>query len=136
MTAWEEVLLPPETKPLIHGYSDSCEAELVILSLPEILAEKLRAILQRDRPRDLYDVWWLLTRSSEMGAASLPDLFQRKCAFKRVTLRGPDDFFEAQRLESHRRTWGASLRRLVRPVPEFDQVVSDLGGLLGDALGQ
>lgn len=135
MTAWDEVLLPPETKSLIHRYSDSCEAALVVLSLAEILAEKLRAILQRDRPRDLYDVWWLLTRSSEMATASLPDLFERKCAFKRVTFRGPHDFFEAERLESHRRAWGASLRRLVRPVPEFDQVVSDLRGLLSDVLG-
>jgi len=136
MTAWEEVLLPLEAKSLIHSYSDSCEAELVVLSLPEILAEKLRAILQRDRPRDLYDVWWLLTRSSEMATASLPDLFQRKCAFKHIAFHGSHDFFEAERLESHRRAWSASLSRLVRPVPEFGQVVSDLRGLLSDLLGE
>lgn len=36
------------------------------LSVEEILAEKIRAILTRNQPRDLFDLWFLLKRETEM----------------------------------------------------------------------
>lgn len=36
------------------------------LSVQEILAEKIRAILVRSRPRDLFDLWFLLKRETEL----------------------------------------------------------------------
>ncbi|HUX79798.1 MAG TPA: nucleotidyl transferase AbiEii/AbiGii toxin family protein [Alphaproteobacteria bacterium] len=65
----EEILiLDPIKLPLIHGYSDElmCSTNVTCYSLYEIFAEKLRALVQRTRPRDLYDV------------VHLQDLFQRQ----------------------------------------------------------
>jgi len=60
----DEVLEFPLRQESLHaGYSD-CQgrsAELMVYSLEEILAEKLRSLLTRTEPRDLYDVHYLLT---------------------------------------------------------------------------
>lgn len=55
----EEILvMEPVKLPLIHNYSDLeiCTTDVTCYSLYEIFAEKLRALVQRTRPRDLYDV--------------------------------------------------------------------------------
>ncbi|MBN2550769.1 MAG: nucleotidyl transferase AbiEii/AbiGii toxin family protein [Anaerolineales bacterium] len=60
----DEILeFPPRREPLKTDYSD-CQgrtARLVVYSLEEILVEKLRSLLTRTEPRDLYDVHYLLT---------------------------------------------------------------------------
>lgn len=63
MTRYEEVMLPPEKRPLHHRYSDAsnfADSHVIVYRLEEVLAEKLRAILLQRRyaaPRDLYDIW-------------------------------------------------------------------------------
>lgn len=54
----EKVVDNPTFLPLIHRYSDSsnCKTTVMCYSLYEIFAEKMRALVQRTRPRDLYDV--------------------------------------------------------------------------------
>jgi len=49
-------LLPLVQRPLIHPYSDRCEATLSAYSLEEMAAEKVRSLFQRTRARDLFDV--------------------------------------------------------------------------------
>lgn len=53
----EAVLLPLEKRKIIHPYSDDFYARIRAYSLDEIVAEKIRALFERTRPRDLYDVW-------------------------------------------------------------------------------
>lgn len=59
----EMLEFPPRRELLRASYSD-CHgrvARLVVYSLEEILAEKLRSLLTRTEPRDLYDAHYLLT---------------------------------------------------------------------------
>jgi predicted nucleotidyltransferase component of viral defense system len=42
----EKVLRPTVRRPLFHDYGEPMETELTVHSLKEIVAEKLRAILQ------------------------------------------------------------------------------------------
>lgn len=59
----EGLEFPLSQEPLQASYSD-CQgrsAELMVYSLEEILAEKLRSLLTRTEPRDLYDIHYLLT---------------------------------------------------------------------------
>ena len=58
----EKLVLDPVALPLLHSYSDqgACKTEVMCYSLYEIFAEKLRALVQRTRPRDLYDAIHLL----------------------------------------------------------------------------
>ncbi|MCQ8895239.1 nucleotidyl transferase AbiEii/AbiGii toxin family protein [Limnobacter humi] len=54
---FDAIVLPIQTRRLIHSYSDAaqCQAELRCMKLEELLASKLRALLQRRHSPDLYD---------------------------------------------------------------------------------
>jgi predicted nucleotidyltransferase component of viral defense system len=51
------VFLPVQSRRLIHAYSDDslCQADIRCLKLEELLASKLKALLQRQHSPDLYD---------------------------------------------------------------------------------
>lgn len=55
----EDILLPAEIRDIIHPYSDNCRFQIRVYSLEEILAEKIRSLFERTRPRDMYDTWYL-----------------------------------------------------------------------------
>jgi len=54
---FDSIFLPVQTRKLIHSYSDAgaCQADLRCLKLEELLASKLKALLQRRHSPDLYD---------------------------------------------------------------------------------
>jgi predicted nucleotidyltransferase component of viral defense system len=54
---FDRIFLPIQTRQLIHSYSDasSCRGEVPCLKLEELLASKLKALLQRRHSPDLYD---------------------------------------------------------------------------------
>jgi len=54
---YDQIFLPIQTRNLIHSYSDAeiCKASLRCLKLEELLAAKLKALLQRRHSPDLYD---------------------------------------------------------------------------------
>lgn len=54
---YDRIFLPIQTRKLMHAYSDKhlCQAELRCLKLEELLASKLKALLQRTHSPDLYD---------------------------------------------------------------------------------
>ena len=58
ISSYEKIALPLQINNLIHNYSDSidCKIQVLCYSLEEILAEKLRSIIQRTRARDLFDI--------------------------------------------------------------------------------
>jgi predicted nucleotidyltransferase component of viral defense system len=53
----EKIFLPIQTRNLIHSYSDrsECQCQVRCLKLEEILAGKLKCLLQRRHSADLYD---------------------------------------------------------------------------------
>ena len=71
VTMDERVLLTVERRQVIHDYGDPLNAEVIVYSLEEIVAEKLRALLQqadiferrgwsRSRARATNDLWRVL----------------------------------------------------------------------------
>ncbi|MES2403549.1 MAG: nucleotidyl transferase AbiEii/AbiGii toxin family protein, partial [Pseudomonadota bacterium] len=54
---FDAIFLPVQTRRLIHSYSDAavCQGNLRCLKLEELLASKLKALLQRRHSPDLYD---------------------------------------------------------------------------------
>lgn len=57
VTRFDKVVLPIQVVPLIHPYSDSSEiaCEIRCMKLEEIIATKLKCLLQRQHVPDLYD---------------------------------------------------------------------------------
>ena len=87
LTANELVVLAPVERRVNHFYSDE-PAEGIIArcyTFDEVFGEKIRALGERARPRDLYDVINLF-RNAEFGAiaARIRDVVARKCRFKNI----------------------------------------------------
>ena len=138
VTMDERVLLPAERRQIIHDYGEPLDAEVKVYSLEEIVAEKLRALLQqaelferrgwsRSRARDYYDLWRVLgTYGDQMDLAGFDSILREKCAVRGVSFTGPDDFFHEAMLAYVEETWEQWLGPLVPGLPSFDIVVGEL----------
>jgi predicted nucleotidyltransferase component of viral defense system len=142
----EPVLMNPDSRLLIHGYEESLHVNIKCYQLEEIIAEKLRCLLQtqeklvargwnRPRARDYYDLWRILTAfAAQIDRTLVPSLLERKCAHRNVGYTNIDDFF-AEELTSEARThWDRNLRPFVSQLPSCDIVLSELMLLVRELL--
>ena len=138
VTVDERVLWPVERRKVIHEYGEPLEAEVQVYSLEEVVAEKLRAILQqadmferrgwsRSRARDYYDLWQVLgTYKGQMDLTGFRPLLQQKCAVRGVGFEGPEEFFHERMLSYVGDTWEQWLGPLVPGLPSFETVINGL----------
>ncbi len=99
LTADEKLVLDSVRREVFHPYADRPEKGIWInsYSYEEAFGEKIRALGERTRPRDLYDVVNLYRHGdSRPSAAVLRDVLEQKCAYKEIDL----PTYEA--LEPHR----------------------------------
>ena len=74
-------------RPVHHPYGDLPEGGIHVLSysFEEVFAEKMRALAERQRPRDLYDVVHLYRRQDlQPDRALVRSTLVRKCEFKGI----------------------------------------------------
>ena len=121
LVAWEE-----QRRSVHHPFGDGCRPEVWVYAIEEVLAEKIRTVLQRPQvlPKDVFDVWLLWGRlRPTLDRALFLDRLLRKCEYKGV--RFSTSAFQARlrdpRLES---SWYASLAPWVAEVPALDEVRS------------
>ena len=107
-------------------------------SLEEVVAEKLRAILQqldqlesrgwvRTRARDFYDLWSVLgTYQEELDLTDFGDRLREKCQLRQVDFAGPEDFFDPRVVDNVLLEWESSLEPLVRGLSSFATVQDEL----------
>ncbi len=89
LTADEIIVLPSARRPVFHPYSD-VPAEGIwanCYAYEEAFAEKVRALGERTRPRDLYDVVNLYRHTDARPSAGvLRNVLKQKCEFKSIGL--------------------------------------------------
>jgi predicted nucleotidyltransferase component of viral defense system len=89
LTADERVVLEPATAEIFHPYSDVPEEGIEVLAYDyvEAFAEKFRALTERTRPRDLYDVVNLYRNAeARPEQQQFIAVLREKCAFKGIEL--------------------------------------------------
>ena len=89
LTADERLVLPPVHREVFHPYSDRPEEGLSAncYAYEEAFAEKMRALGERTRPRDLYDVVNLYRHTdTRPSAAVLRNVLEQKCAYKAIAV--------------------------------------------------
>jgi predicted nucleotidyltransferase component of viral defense system len=121
LTVDELVALPPVTRPVGHPYSDLPEEGITAncYAYEEVFGEKVRALGERGRPRDLYDVVNLFRHGEFRPAATtLIDVLGRKCAYKRI----PIPTFESLqgKLEELTADWQHMLGHQLPVLPPFE----------------
>jgi len=89
LTNDELMVRQPVWRNVHHSYSDLHAEKLKILtySIEEIFAEKLRALVERMRPRDLYDVIHLhKDKRWSPNHKIVLDVLSKKCKFKNIAV--------------------------------------------------
>lgn len=133
LTRYERLVLPAVQRPIVHPYSDApAEPRYVpTYALEEMLAEKLRALLRRCYPRDLYDVWFLLKQHGEsLSRQLLLQTLGEKCRHKGYTFSSAHDFLLPAEREGMSVAWDRSLQHLISGHPPYQAVMADLRTLL------
>ena len=138
ITVDEPIKTEPLMKKIIHGYEEVISQEVFVYSLEEIVAEKMRALLQhlqklgdrgwsRSRARDYYDLWKILNHhADQVRMEILPGLFLEKCRVRKADFRGPEEFFNKILLDYVEQTWEQWLGPLVPDLPPFNLVIDNL----------
>jgi len=137
----EDVVLPPVTRSLLHPYPDPPQAAWRCYPLEEIVAEKLRALLQSHARlqargwgasrvcRDTYDLWYVLGHHT-LDATLFPALLDHKCTVRRVTYASTSDFLTPPLRAVARAEWERQLLPFVPDAPSADHVLDELTGML------
>jgi predicted nucleotidyltransferase component of viral defense system len=125
----EILVLNPQRTRIHHDYSDNPREGLhaYCYCLEEIFAEKIRALAERVRPRDLYDVIHLHRRSkSFVDKALLLSTLQRKCAFKNIPAPTLDTVYSHAKFDELKQEWKNMLAHQVQYLPNIDEYLKEL----------
>lgn len=121
LTADEHLVLAPVRVPIFHPYSDAPDIGIHVLAYAyeEAFGEKVRALAERTRPRDLYDVINLYrNEDARPSPAVLRDVLGQKCEFKGIAVPQPGD------LDAHRHdlagSWANMLAHQLPDLPPVD----------------
>jgi len=117
------------SKPLSRSYSDYPDFMVRVESLEEIFAQKLRALVQRKKVREYYDIWRMLEQ--EVNHREVGRLFPRKLKAKGIEWNGLQDVFPSDLEAVLAGYWEKELGRLVHPVPAMNTVLRQLKASLG-----
>jgi predicted nucleotidyltransferase component of viral defense system len=130
----EKIIQPTILRKIFHPYSDELPKPATIrcYAFEEVFAEKLRAMGQRGRPRDLYDIVFLFKRKDkelkEFGITSklIRTILKKKCEMKGIptpTLKTVQDAPTKIELISE---WGSMLGHQLQILPPFEQLWKEL----------
>ena len=116
----------PEEMIIENEYSDlKTQSKIFSYTLGEIIAEKMRSLMQRTIPRDLYDLWYLF----EIESKNIEDYifsFQVKAKFKE---KNPAEFVKTvlEKEGKFKAEWNRSLINQIKEIPDFNEVWRILG---------
>ena len=142
----EPVILAPEYKPILHGYEEQIDCVVASYHIEEIVAEKLRALLQthqklvargwnRPRARDYYDLWCILKNySTAVDTNRLIEMLNKKCKHRNVSYQNIDDFFTVELVKEANQHWQATLGVLVRGLPDCGSVLEETKLLIANLI--
>lgn len=132
LTADECLVLPPQCVSVFHPYSDAPKEgiKIVAYAYEEVFGEKVRALAERTRPRDLYDVINLFRNGDARPSPSvLLDVLRQKCAFKGIAVPVLSD------LEEHRgelqSLWQHMLAHQLPTLPPYENFWDELPTFFG-----
>lgn len=126
LTFDEPILDKPVVRSIKSSYTDLSLFKVPLYTKKEIVVEKLRSLLQQQkkwpRPRDLYDLWYMLCHSGEHFTWNeLLPMFEEKCHIRDIS---PDiKGLTSNKLKDwNKKVWKDRLGPMLKEVPDFDLV--------------
>jgi predicted nucleotidyltransferase component of viral defense system len=123
LTADEVLVQRPLVRAIVHPYGDAPlpGGGVVCYSPTELLAEKTRALAERCRPRDLYDIVHMHRHPDLIGRAPLVrSVLAAKCAHAGIAVPDAEAIRASPHAQEIEREWENMLgHQLPRPLPPF-----------------
>jgi len=98
------------------------EISVLTFQLEELIAEKIRAIIQRNKPRDYLDIYYILG-NKDINWSEVIDLAKKKLKISKDKLSIERIFNNLDMVKS---LWEQDLRELLPVMPDFDKVIRKL----------
>jgi predicted nucleotidyltransferase component of viral defense system len=134
---YEKMIFAPKTANIIHNYSDKLTENaqnIPIYSISEVLAEKIRALIQRSytAPRDYFDIWYLSKNIENIDWQEVVKCFHKKMEYKNLHFSGIDQLINENNEKILKSAWKNSLEHQIESgkLPEYEMVRNDLKILL------
>jgi predicted nucleotidyltransferase component of viral defense system len=130
---YEMIIFEAEKRSVDHPYSDKLSKNALnipVYSIPEVLAEKIRALVQRSytAPRDYYDIWYLSKNIDGIDWEKVVKSFYKKMVYKGLTFTGIEQLINEENDQTLKHAWKNSLEHQIASnvLPDYDTVKSDL----------
>jgi len=117
----EQIIYESQREFIVSMYEQIPNFEIFVMEAKEILAEKIRAIFMRTKPRDVYDLWFLLIQRKVEFNISLVN--------KKLKLNNLKFDFKIlkKRIEKTNSLWNSDLKNLViGELEEFNKVKKEI----------
>jgi len=128
LTNDERVVREGVRRRVHHPYSDQPEGGIHVLAycFEEVFAEKLRALTERQRPRDLYDVVHLHRHETDADRAAVREVLRAKCEFKGIAVPTFETIRSSPQHAELRADWQQMLAHQLPALPPFDSFWEEL----------
>ncbi len=120
----EQIIFEPRNQGIFPVYSDIKPYIIISMDINEIISEKIRAIMTRNKPRDVYDLWILIKKRYEVYEF----LVRKKLQPYKIKF-SLDEFITKINLK--KKEWNNELKNLLnvslnKDLPSFDIVKKDI----------
>lgn len=129
LTLDEPLILSAVTREVEHQYTDKPAGGIKIATYAceEIFAEKIRALIQRLRPRDLYDVIHLYRRKELSPDVSiLKAVLIKKCNVRNIAFPTMQTIVAHEGRKFLESEWETQLKHQLPVLPHFDDFLNEL----------
>ena len=129
LTVDEILVLDPVERAIHHPYSEKLDTgfRVTCYCFEEVFAEKIRALAERLRPRDLYDVIHLFRHDDLMiNREVLLDVLKKKCEFKGLSVPSMASLENKPERIELEAEWGNMLAHQLPALPPFEQSWQEL----------
>src|SRR3989344_7859516 len=109
------VNLEPEALSLKSVYPEIPSISILCMKKEEIFAEKIRAIMTRNKARDLFDLYFLLTNNVHCKKKLIEEkmvYYNRKFSIKKLILE----------IKKFDKIWEKELKGFIKTLPNFKEV--------------
>lgn len=116
----ERVIDPAKRVVFIPQYKELRSFDVFAMSEKEIFAEKVRSIYERNKSRDVFDLYYLLKKQTEIDF----ELINKKLSRLKIKFEGKT-FFE--KIEEKKQSWNNELGALIfGELPNFSEVKNEI----------
>ncbi len=134
----EKILLQADVKQIFHPYSDFNRINNTVSVYPinEIISETIRALMQRNRPRDIYDLYFLAQKVNKIEYPSIYDLLAQKSKDKNLDCCIIENYINPIKARKNKRAWDNSLGHhlAINKLIDFDMAYEIVGEFVSNII--